>query len=233
MNNPEPEVVALPGGLARVAWRRSAQARRVSLRIDPREGSVVVTLPLRAGRGAGIALVMSHAGWISDRIAALPQPIRFEDGACVPLSGVDHLIRHVPDRRGGAWIEGRELLVAGKPEFLPRRVADFLRGEARRRLGALVADKAAAAEVAAKRITVKDTSSRWGSCAPDGSLAFSWRLVMTPDFVQDYVAAHEVAHLRHMNHGKRFWALVAALTPHAAAAVPWLRQHGARLLRIG
>ena len=82
-------------------------------------------------------------------------------------------------------------------------------------------------------MAVKDTRSRWGSCAANRNLAFSWRLVMAPRFVQDYVAAHEVAHLRHMNHGPRFWALVAELTPHTTAAVEWLRTHGPRLLRVG
>ncbi|MBO0712741.1 MAG: M48 family metallopeptidase [Acetobacteraceae bacterium] len=231
----EPEVVALPGGSARVAWRRSPRARRVSLRIDPRDGAVVVTLPPRAGRGAGIALLMTHAGWVRDRIAALPNPIRFESGAFVPICDVNHEIRHVPGQRGGAWLEAGAICVTGAPEFLARRVVDLLRLEARRRFATLVATKTARTTTGLKvrRIIVKDTSSRWGSCAPDGSLAFSWRLVMAPGFVQDYVVAHEVAHLRHMNHGKRFWALVDGLTPHRAMAIPWLRQEGARLLRIG
>ncbi len=233
MDVPDPETVTLPGGPARVAWRRSSRARRVSLRIDPREGAVVVTLPPRAGRGAGMALLTSHADWITDRIAALPNAVRFVDGAMVPLDGVEHLIRHVPDRRGGAWLEDGAICVTGAPEFVARRVADFLRSEARRRLITLVADKAAMADARPSRLAVKDTSSRWGSCAPDGSLAFSWRLVMAPPFVQDYVAAHEVAHLRHMNHGKRFWALVDQLTPYTETAVPWLRREGARLLRVG
>ncbi len=233
MDVPDPETVTLPGGPAQVAWRRSSRARRVSLRIDPRAGSVVVTLPPRAGRVAGMALLMSQAGWISARIAALPHAVAFVDGALVPLDGVEHPIRHLPERRGGAWVEGGAICVSGAPEFVARRVADFLRGEARRRLTSLVADKAAMADVRPLRLTVKDTSSRWGSCAPDGSLAFSWRLVMAPPFVQDYVAAHEVAHLRHMNHGKRFWALVDHLTPHTETAVPWLRREGARLLRVG
>ena len=97
----------------------------------------------------------------------------------------------------------------------------------------LVVAKTATLGVTARRIAVKDTRSRWGSCAVDGSLAFSWRLVMTPEFVQDYVAAHEVAHLKYMNHGKRFWNLVDRLTPHAATAIPWLRAEGFRLLRVG
>ena len=151
----------------------------------------------------------------------------------VPVGGIDHRIRHLPGHRGGAWLQGGEIHVAGRPEFLRRRVLDFLRAEARRRLSVLVAEKAALARAHPRRIAVKDTSSRWGSCAPDGSLAFSWRLVMAPSFVQDYVATHEVAHLQHMNHGKRFWALVESLTPHTSAAIPWLRTEGAKLLRIG
>jgi predicted metal-dependent hydrolase len=233
MDVPPPETLALPSGSARVEWRRSTRARRISLRIDPSGGAVVVTLPPRAGRGAGMALLMSHVDWVVDRLAALPDPVPFTDGALVPVCGVPHRIRHVPQSRGGAWLHDDELHVTGAAEFLSRRVLDFLRAEARRRLSAMVAVKAAQIGVMPRRITVKDTSSRWGSCAPDKALAFSWRLVMAPEFVQDYVAAHEVAHLKHMNHGNHFWSLVDRLTPHTAAAIPWLRKEGSRLLRIG
>jgi predicted metal-dependent hydrolase len=93
--------------------------------------------------------------------------------------------------------------------------------------------KASVVDVAPRRVAVKDTKSRWGSCASNRNLGFSWRLVMAPPHVQDYVAAHEVAHLRHMNHGPRFWSLVAELTPHTEIAVAWLRNNGPKLLRIG
>ena len=233
MDLPDAETVELPTGTAQVAWRRSVRAQRVSLRIDPRDGTVVVTLPTRAGRKAGVALLMTHAGWVADRLAALPVAVPFADGALVPFLGVPHRIRHLPESRGAAWCDAGEICVTGRPEFLRRRVTDFFRAEALRRLRALASEKAAHAGLVPRRIAVKDTQSRWGSCAADGSIAFSWRLVMAPGLVQDYVAAHEVAHLRHMNHGPRFWALVARLTPHAAQAVPWLRGEGARLLRIG
>jgi predicted metal-dependent hydrolase len=125
------------------------------------------------------------------------------------------------------------LLVGGDPALLPRRLADFLRGEARQRFNTLVRGKAACADVTPRRVSVKDTKTRWGSCTANRDLGFSWRLVMAPAHVQDYVAAHEVAHLRHMNHGPRFWALVRELTPHTEAAVAWLRCNGPRLLRVG
>lgn len=226
------ELLALPGGAARVEWRRSARARRVSLRIDPRGGAVVVTLPPRTARTAGMTLLMDHADWVMARLAALPGAIAFADGAQVPLHGAPHRI-HATGGRGVARAEGADILVPGEPEFLARRVTDFMRAEARRQLSALVVQKATAFGLQARRVTVKDTRSRWGSCAADRSLSFSWRLVMAPPFVQDYVAAHEVAHLRHMNHAPRFWALVHELTPHTAQAVLWLRRDGPGLLRIG
>jgi predicted metal-dependent hydrolase len=233
MDNLQPEMLALPSGLARVEWRRSLRARRVSLRIDPTGGAVIVTLPARATRKAGMALLMGHAEWVSSRLAALPEAVTFTEGALVPICGVPYRIRHAPAAKGGAFLLDQELHVTGAVDFLCRRVRDFLRQEARRQLGALAVAKAALIGVVPKRITMKDTTSRWGSCAPDKSLAFSWRLVMAPAFVQDYVVAHEVAHLRHMNHGPKFWSLVDELTPHTKAAVPWLRAEGARLLRIG
>ena len=192
-----------------------------------------MTLPTKATRKAGMALVMGHADWISHRLAALPEAVIFNDGAMVPICGVPHRIRHAPTARGAAFLLEHELHVSGSIEFLSRRVRDFLRQEAKRRLGGLVMAKAGLIGSVPKRVTMKDTTSRWGSCAPDKSLALSWRLVMAPVFVQDYVVAHEVAHLRHMNHGPKFWALVDQLTPHTKAAIPWLRAEGARLLRIG
>ncbi len=233
MEIPVSETLALPGGPARVEWRRSDRARRVSLRIDPRDGAVIVTLPQRAARTAGMAMLLTNAEWVAERLAALPRAVAFADGAEVPLHGVEHRIRHMPRAGGVAWVQGGEIRVAGDIAFLPRRVADFLRAEARRSIAALVAEKAARARVQPGRITVKDTFSRWGSCAANGNLAFSWRLVMAPLYVQDYVTAHEVAHLRHMNHGPRFWALVAQITPHMDPAITWLRVHGPRLLRVG
>jgi predicted metal-dependent hydrolase len=233
----EAERLALAGGEALVTWRRSKRARRVSLRIDPRGGGVVITLPLRASRGAGMALLQGHAGWIAARLAALPEVVAFSDGAAVPVGGLPHRIRHCPEERGGAWIADGEIIVTGEAGFIARRVRDLLIREARARLLALATAKAARlthkGDRALRRVTIKDTSSRWGSCASDGSLAFSWRLVMAPGFVLDYVAAHEVAHLRHMNHAKPFWALVRELTPHTDAAIAWLHQHGPALLRAG
>lgn len=238
MESRSAELVELSGGMAQVQWRRSLRARRVSLRLDPRDGIVIVTLPPRTARNVGVALLKDNAVWVMQRLAALPTAVRFEDGATVSLAGGQYRIRHVgaasaSTRRGAVWLKDGEIHVAGDGAFLRRRVTDFLRAEAHRRLSALVVDKAKSAQLRASRVTVKDTRTRWGSCTANGALAFSWRLVMAPLFVQDYVVAHEVAHLRHMNHGPAFWKLVEVLSPHVRPAAAWLRDEGARLLRVG
>ncbi|MDE2333278.1 MAG: M48 family metallopeptidase [Rhodospirillales bacterium] len=233
MESSKPELLRLPSGPAPVRWRRSRQARRISLRIDPADGAVVVTLPLRAGHQAAMGLLHDNAEWIAARLAALPLRLPFADGALVPIDGEMHRIHHVPAGRAGVQLRERTLQVSGEATFLSRRVGDFLRGEARHRFTTLAMAKAEATGLRPRRIAVKDTRTRWGSCSARGDLAFCWRLVMAPPFVQDYVAAHEVAHLRHMNHGSRFWALVATMTPHTDRAMRWLHDEGPRLLRVG
>ncbi len=233
MTLPAQPLLPLPTEQPAICWRRSTRARRVSLRIDARTGQVVVTLPQRAAKAAGVALLNDNAAWVRARLAALPEAVRFEPGSTVTIDGTPHAIRHATGQRGGAWIEGGALFVTGEPAFLSRRVRDFLRAEARRRFSAQVLDKARQAGLAPSRVTVKDTRSRWGSCSPDGVLMFCWRLVMAPPFVQDYVVAHEVAHLRHLNHGRDFWRLCDSLSPDRARAEAWLQREGAGLLRAG
>lgn len=220
----------LPGP---VLWRRSSRARRVSLRIDARSGAVVITLPQRANRQAGVALLSTHAAWVRERLAALAPPIALEPGSEVPLGGTLHVIRAVPGHAGDTWLRPGAIITGGETADVPARVARFLRDEAQRRIELLVARHAETLGVTWRRLRLKDTRSRWGSCAPDGTLAFSWRLVMAPGWVLDYVVAHEVAHLRELNHSPRFWDLVQQLTPNREAAVAWLKENGPALLRVG
>jgi predicted metal-dependent hydrolase len=227
------EMVAVQGELALVAFRRSARASKISLRIDPAQGGIVITLPMRASRRAGLVLLQTHEAWVAEKLSELPAALPFKAEAVIPVDGIPHIITPVPTGRGGAWIADGKIFVTGGPEFLARRVTDCLKRLARSRLTALAAAKAKTAGLTPKCVRVKDTKSRWGSCAPDGTLAFCWRLILTPDFVQDYVVGHELAHLRHMNHGRHFWALTETLTPHRDAASAWLDRNGQALLRIG
>ena len=179
-----------------------------------------------------------HREWVRVRLVRLPQPVPFGADALVPVRGIPHRIAHCPDARGTVWTaSGADgtptLCVAGEAPHVARRVQDFLKREARQDLAEAVRRYAAALGVSIGRLTLRDTASRWGSCSARGDLSFSWRLVMAPPFVLDYLAAHEVAHRLEMNHGPRFWRLVEQVCPHRREAEAWLRRHGSDLHRYG
>jgi predicted metal-dependent hydrolase len=233
---PEPEqlTIAHAGDTLPVTFVRNPRSRRASLRVDPANRRIVLTAPLRMARGTALGFAESQSGWIAARLKRLPPSRPFVDGAEVPLFGVPHRVRHRSDRRGTVWREGGELHVAGRAEHLPRRLKDWLTAELKTRLAPLVHAKAQRAERSVKRITVRDTRSRWGSCGPDGALSFSWRLVFAPPEVLDYLVAHEVAHLVHLNHGPRFWALARSLCDGPIEAPQaWLKKNGETLLQYG
>jgi predicted metal-dependent hydrolase len=221
-----------------VRLRRHRQARRYTLRIDGAVREVVLTMPLRGSLKEARAFAQKHGGWIAARLKRLPTAAPFVPGAVVPVRGVAHRIAHRNGARGTAWTEvddsGSALLcVAGELPHLARRVGAFLKREAQRDLAAASRRHAATLGVAIKRIAVRDQSSRWGSCSNSGVLSYSWRLILAPPFVLDYLAAHEVAHLVELNHSPRFWRLVRQLTADAAPAKAWLDVHGAELHRYG
>ncbi len=221
-----------------VLVRRSARATRYSLRVRAAEQAVVLTIPQRASLSGALAFANRYAGWIAQRIARLPGSVPFEAGQHLPLRGVDHLVVHRSGARGTVWTEvsadGAPLLVvAGAAEHLARRLRDFLRREARRDLDVAVARHAKSLNVTIKKLSIKDTVSRWGSCSSSGNLSFSWRLILAPPTVLDYLAAHEVAHRMEMNHSNRFWTIVRRLDPAMDAAEAWLKRNGGALHRFG
>lgn len=215
-----------------VELRRSAGARRLTLRVSP-SGAVALTVPDRTPLKEAQRFLDAHRGWLQVRLARLPAPVPFAPGAVLPLRGVPHTIRHAPGARRGVCIEDGTVLVSGGREHLARRVGDWLRREARADLAERARTHASALGRPILRVGVRDTVSRWGSCSSTGTLSFSWRLILTPPSVLDYVAAHEVAHLVKRNHGPKFWAVVHRLDPDYEAARRWLRLHGAGLHRYG
>ncbi len=229
------------GETYRVRVRRTATAKRFTLRVRTAARDIVLTMPHRASFKAGKSFAERHGAWIGAKLRHLPEKIGFAPGDCVPLRGVPHCIAQAPRlREPGAVIvapagpDGEAMLwVRGEAVFTPRRVQDFLIREARRDLTAAASRHAARLGVKIRSITLRDTTSRWGSCSASGGLNFSWRLILAPPFVLDYLAAHEVAHLVYMNHSEAFWAVVGQLSPDVAAAEGWLKAHGPGLLRFG
>ncbi len=223
----------LDGRAVPVRFRRNHRAKRMVLRVERSGEGVVVTLPEGVTEKKGRQFAQTQTGWISERLAALAPPVTFEDGAVVPFLGLDHRVVFMPGRGRPVSREGGEIRVCGRPEHLPRRLTEWFRRQAREALGPLCAAKAELLGRRFGRISIRDTRSRWGSCSAAGNLSFSWRLVMAPEHVLDYVAAHEVAHLKFMNHGEGFWDAVAGLTADPGTACALLKGHGAGLHRYG
>lgn len=227
------QVLAFEDRRVPLVFLQNKRARRIIIRLDHSSARIVVVLPSRATPDQGKRFALLNKGWIRDRLALLPPAVRFRHGAVIPFMGIDHRIRHRPQARGGVWREGDVIHVSGKPEHLARRVEDWLKREARREIERRAHLKAALINRQVAGITVRDPRSRWGSCSPSGKLSFSWRLILAPRAVIDYVVAHEVAHLREMNHGPRFWRLTASLTRDVEGARAWLQRHGPALHRYG
>lgn len=221
-----------------VLLRRRPTARRMTLRVSCATGEIVLTLPMRADLDAARRFADAYGGWIAARLARIPARVTFAHGAIVPLRGVPHRIVHWSRVRGPTTAiidpSGEPMIsVSAELPYVARHVRDFFVREARRDLGAAVKRHTEALGIPARNITVRDTRSRWGSCSAGGSLNFSWRLVLAPPFVLDYLAAHEVAHLREMNHSHRFWRITHTLCPRMEEAEGWLKRHGADLHRYG
>jgi predicted metal-dependent hydrolase len=220
-----------------VRVKRHRQARRYTLRLVAATREVMLTMPPRGSLKEAKAFAEKSSGWIAARVRHLPETAPFQDGEYVPLRGVMHRISHRPNARGTVWIDTvggeRILCVAGDAPHLHRRLSDFLRREARHDLERASRRYADALNVKIARISVRDQVSRWGSCSSTGALSFSWRLILAPSYVLDYLAAHEVAHLIEMNHSRRFWRILLSLYPDTDRAKEWLDAHGSGLHRYG
>jgi len=221
-----------------IRLRRHRRARRYTLRIHPSDREAILTMPPRGTLADARDFAQRHGAWIAARLGRLPKAAPFQPGTVVPLRGVPHRIVHRAGVRGTVWTEMREsgeriLCVAGGLEHVDRRIHDHLKREARRDLQKAAQAYALALGVKVKRLSIRDQSSRWGSCTSAGSLSFSWRLILAPPFVLNYLAAHEVAHLAEMNHSARFWRLVQRLCPDHQRAKVWLDIHGSDLHRYG
>jgi hypothetical protein len=209
-------------------------ARRVKLALDPATGRARLVVPPRAALGKAIAWAQGKTAWLDAQRERLPRPRPFVDGASVPFGDVALTIRWQPGTSRIVRRVGDELVVSGQVETLARRVEAWLRREALAVLERETAEFAHGAGVSVAVVKIGDPRGRWGSCAHDGAIRYSWRLILAPAWVRRATVAHEVAHRVHMNHAPAFHALVDRLLGHdAMPARAWLRSHGAGLHWIG
>jgi predicted metal-dependent hydrolase len=230
--------VHVDGEVFPIRLRSHAQARRYTLRIHAATREIVLTMPPRGSIRQAREFAQKHGVWIAARLRRLPEVVPFVHGATVPVRGIDTRIEHRRGVRGTVWHECGEdgaslLCVAGEKPHVSRRVHDYLKREAKCDLDTASRAAAEALGVRIARISIRDQVGRWGSCSTTGGLSYSWRLVLAPPFVLEYLAAHEVAHLIEMNHSQRFWRLVDRICPHVSRAKAWLQVHGNTLHRYG
>lgn len=237
---PDPASLVVRDGLTtyEVELRRRPAARRLTLRVSGSSGAIALTLPPKAPLAMAQSFLDAHSGWIAARVARLPERLPFTPDAAIPLRGVPHRIVHRPGIRKAAYATRDEagepiLVVAGDLDAVPGRVRRFLAAEAQADLAICVARHTATLGRPAARVTIRDTRSRWGSCSSTGALSFSWRLILAPPLVLDYLAAHECAHLKELNHSHRFWRIVHDLCPATDEAERWLKRNGSGLHRYG
>ena len=209
-----------------LSLRRSPRARRISLRISALDGRVTLTLPKGLPEREALDFARQKEDWMRRHLAAQQPDVDVVQGATLPVEG--RMMQISPGAGRRVVVQGESLLV---PDEVGPRLQAWLKVLARDRLVAASDRYAAALGRPYTKITLRDTRSRWGSCASSGALSYSWRLIMAPPEVLDYVAAHEVAHLAEMNHSPAYWAGVARLLPGYAAPRQWLRAHGAGLHR--
>jgi predicted metal-dependent hydrolase len=218
----------LPGSPpVEIVLKRSARARRFSLRVSRLDGRVTLSLPARAREAEAMAFARAQEGWIRETLADMPQRAGVGIGSVLPVEG--RMLLLAPGAGRAVRVDGDSLLIPGDPAQAGARAGAFLRALARERLVAASDRYAALIGRKVARVTLRDTRSRWGSCAQDGALMYSWRLIMAPASVLDYVAAHEVAHMQEMNHSPAYWAVVDRLYPGWQVQRKWLHAEGQAL----
>jgi predicted metal-dependent hydrolase len=228
-----PEHLQLAGQQVPLAVSRHHNARRMTLRYDAQRRQVRLTLPPRAPLHLALGFLQEKEAWLAAQIKRHPQVVPFVAGAELPVLGQTLVLAHSEGLRGRAEKRGNVLHITCPAESLPRRVEDWLKGEMRVEMLREVTAMADTLGVKFGRVSLRDTSSRWGSCSAEGNLSFCWRLVFAPRHILSYLIAHEVAHLKEMNHSPAFWAEVAKLHPEYKCHRQWLTDNASELHRYG
>lgn len=211
---------------------KSPRAKKLTLRIDSKEHLPILTLPRYCSQKKALEFVRAHTEWIKSTLAKLPTSHPFQNGDRISVFGKEVTISHQPQRRLGAKIENDLLVVSGEEEFINRRIKDFIKKKAADEFYKRSKKYAKKIGVEFNDVTIKDTKSRWGSCSSLNNLNYSWRIALAPEFVINYLMAHEVAHLAHPNHSQSFWQTVAKLIPDYEQGELWLKEHGRELYRF-
>ncbi len=226
------QMLSLPG-FPGIPVQQNIRFKTLSLRIDPSLGTAILRMPPHVSLRQATSFVQKNAGWLRVQMEKLSPTVLFTDGTILRVLDQPVHICHDPQRHGVERV-GDTLWVGGKdPQRCPNLVKGWLNKKAKEVFSEYSHHFAQQTQKSIRDIQIKDTRSRWGSCSSERVLCYSWRLLLAPQYVAAYVAAHEVAHLSHMDHSHRFWTLCDQLYPERVKAEYWLKRHGASLHRMG
>jgi len=206
--------------------KTSLKAKRISLKIDAKKKLPVVTLPKFCTANYAIDFIERHLDWIDESLNKIPEKVIFNHGDQISIMGQIYEVNHCPDARAGVWLEDGKVNISGGAEFLNSRLKNFIKKVAKNELSKLARQKAKDINCYVNNIVVKDTKTRWGSCSTKSNINFSWRIVLAPSIVIDYLISHEVCHLIHHNHSKEFWAELDNLAIDMKTGKEWLKESG-------
>lgn len=213
-------------------FKTHKKAKRIKLRYDAINDRAILTLPRFTSKRSALKFATSHIEWLKEQRAKIPKPIYLIDGSHISILGERKGIVHDPSLPARIDITADQIIVGGTKEGLSVRLENYLKKEALKTIEPLANEMAKTINKKFKRIQIRDTKSRWGSCSSSDNLSFSWRLIMTPPQVLEYVVAHEIAHLEEMNHSPQFWNIVDQLVPNAKTSRKWLKNDGQALMLI-
>ena len=219
-----------------VTLKRSKRAKRVALRLDPVERIINLVVPSKMSLKKAYFFARQHEDWVRKTLDNLVPPIPFINGAVIPVFGdcVMINIEHNQELKRTTMKQYDDILIVKTYMDDPsNRITTHLKKIAKSGLADMASEKADIIGKDISSVSVRDTKSRWGSCSVDGKLSFSWRLIFAPYDAIDYVVAHEVAHLIHMDHSKDFWALCRKLSSNFVEGKYWMQNHGNELMRYG
>lgn len=220
----------------RLIIKKSKQARNYTLRLSHKERCIYLVIPHRSSEKRALYFADRHRHWIEEKLSTLPHAIPFEHSEIVPLFDIPTLINITYDqKRKTTHIShlDRKLDVLTNQELPSSRIERYLKKFAKEHLTALTHEKAAELGKKVNKVSIRDTSSRWGSCSSDGNISLSWRLIFAPIEAIDYVVSHEVAHLKHMDHSRNFWKVCESLCDDYTFGKQWIRDEGYSLMRYG
>lgn len=219
-----------------VTVKRSKRAKRVALRLDPVERVINLVVPEKMPLHKAYYFAQNHEDWVKETLNKLPDVIPFSHGQKLTVFGDEitiNVLQNPDKKRIKITVENEHLNIITYHDDYQNRIKTYLKKTAKAGLSDIASEKAALIEKHISSISVRDTKSRWGSCSADGAISFSWRLIFAPYDAIDYVVAHEVAHLQHMDHSKDFWNLCEKLCLNYSAGKNWMKQHGNELMRYG